>query len=63
MLQRSFELIPVSQGVYLGSGVQTLCIELIRAFFRLTIEIALPTTFMLLAVNMALGIIARLTLS
>jgi len=61
MLQRSFELIPVSQGVHLGAGVQTLCIELIRTFFRLTIEIALPTTFMLLAVNMTLGIIARLT--
>ncbi|MDY7017597.1 MAG: flagellar biosynthetic protein FliR [Nitrospirota bacterium] len=61
MLQRSFELIPVSQGVHLGAGVQTLCIELIRTFFRLTIEIALPTTFMLLAVSMTLGIIARLT--
>ena len=61
MLQRSFELIPVSQGIHLGAGVQTLCIELIRTFFRLTIEIALPTTFMLLAVSMTLGIVARLT--
>ena len=61
LIQRSFELVPVSQGVYLGTSVKMLCIELIRTFFRLTVEIALPTTLMLLAVSMTLGIIARLT--
>lgn len=61
MLQKSFEMIPVGQGLNLGEGVQMLTIDLIRSFFSLSLEIALPVTLMLLAVGFILGIIARLT--
>lgn len=61
MLQKSFEIIPVGAGLHLGPSVQTLTVDLILSFFRLSLEIALPVTLMLLAVGFILGIIARLT--
>jgi flagellar biosynthetic protein FliR len=61
MLQKSFEIIPIGNGLHLGVSVQTLTVDLIRSFFRLSLEIALPVTLMLLAVGFILGIIARLT--